>query len=918
MTATALPHRHRRGARLGAAPGVPLAWLMAIIVAVSAGLLPQPGHAQPAAGAAPPVSTAVVPRAGAQRVDAVEAELVADVSRAAPGQPFRIGLRLAHDPHWHTYWRNPGDSGLPTRFEPTGPDGTNFGDITWPAPRRMAIGDLANYGYEDELVLAREVVLPASFDAASARFTVLAQWLVCKDVCIPGEAALALDLPVGPAARSAEPAVVKLFDASERNAPQPGDRLEAGWWQQGTQALLLLPQDTAASHAEFFPSVEGGVRPAAPQSLVVAQLSPDAPQRRLALRLETVAGGAGDEGSLPQAAAGVLLLDGKAVEAGLQPLATAPEAGQVLAVAAVVPAAPAPARSLLDRLIGGKGGAATGAAAGSARSASTATGTGGRTDAAGAVAPGARPAATAASRPFPSSAGGGASGTLWIALAGALLGGLILNLMPCVFPVIGLKVLSFSQAAAGSPRLARRHALAFSGGVVLSFLALGLVMLALRQAGEAAGWGFQMQSPVFVGAMALLFVLIGLNLFGVFETGVLLTRLGLPSGGTGPVVGQDGGAGAVRAVPGGAATAGSFGNDVGNGVGNSFGTGVIAVLVATPCTAPFMGSAVGYTLASPPLQTLLIFAALGAGMALPYLVLGWAPRLLRVLPRPGPWLLVFKQLLAFPMLATAAWLAWVLTLQAGADGLLHLLMSAILLAFGAWIYGRAQQAAMGGRARPGVAGLAAAALAGALTVWQLVQIGSDAAALADAYPSASFAAAAGPVNTVGGGARAPGPSAPGLQGQSNDLSARAATSAAVDLEAGNSASPGSAGSSGIPGGADGAAHWQPWSVQKVSQSLARGRPVLVDFTAAWCISCQANKKLVLEREVVRRAFEAQEVTLLRADWTRRDPAITAELASFGRNGVPLYLVYHVAGEPPLMLPELLTVDIVLAALANGR
>src|SRR5690606_18919459 len=224
-------------------------------------------------------------------------------------------------------------------------------------------------------------------------------------------------------------------------------------------------------------------------------------------------------------------------------------------------------------------------------------------------------------------------------------------------------------------------------GVVLAFLALGVIMLALRFAGEAAGWGFQMQSPVFVGAMALLFVLIGLNLFGVFEAGVLLTRLTpAPSG-------------RVR------------------GLGSSFGTGVVAVLVATPCTAPFMGSAVGYTLGSPPLHTLLVFAALGIGMALPYLVLGWAPGLLRRLPRPGGWLLTFKQLLAFPMLATAAWLAWVLTLQAGADGLLRLLRAAILLAFAAWVYGRAQQATLGGRVRPGMVGFAAAAVAGILTLW---------------------------------------------------------------------------------------------------------------------------------------------------------------------------------------------------------
>ena len=836
-----------RVARIGAGRASLCASLLVMLAVVLAGMVPrlsfgQAAQATPAApvtSVAPSSQAAPVAKPGPRRVDAVEAELVADVARAAPGEPFRLGLRLAHDPHWHTYWRNPGDSGLPTRFEPTGPAGADYGDIAWPAPRRLAIGNLANYGYEGELILAREVVLPTGFDAATARFEVHAQWLVCKDVCIPGEAALALELPVGPQVQPAAPRLAKLFDASASDAPQASARIEAGWWQQDARAMLLLPEGMAAGRVEFFPYFEGIIRPAAPQSLRDGG--------RLALELETVATA---EGGVPAPPAGVLLLDGTAVEVGLQPLASEPAAGKVLSVAEVAPSAPPAGRSLLDRLRGGSGGESAPAA--------SATGVGAQ--------------ATAAARPFPSPAIGAASGTLTIALAGALLGGLILNLMPCVFPVIGLKVLSFSQAAAGSTRTARRHALSFSAGVVLAFLSLGMIMLALRFAGEAAGWGFQMQSPVFVGAMALLFVLIGLNLFGVFEAGVLLTRLTpAPSG-------------------------------RGEGLGSSFGTGVVAVLVATPCTAPFMGSAVGYTLGSPPLQTLLVFATLGIGMALPYLVLGWAPGLLRRLPRPGGWLLVFKQLLAFPMLATAAWLAWVLTLQAGADGLLRLLMAAILLAFAAWVYGRAQQAALGGRGRPGLVGFAAAAVAGTLTLWQLAQIGAMEPA-ANTVADAGSASPAAAVSANASNARPLGvPGAPGGLRASEEAMAASTSS----------------NGSGGPGESSDGPQWQPWSAEKVSQSLAQGRPVLVDFTAAWCISCQANKKLVLERDVVRRAFEARDVTLLRADWTRRDPAITAALASFGRNGVPLYLVYHSADQLPLMLPELLTVDIVLAALADGR
>ena len=321
---------------------------------------------------------------------------------------------------------------------------------------------------------------------------------------------------------------------------------------------------------------------------------------------------------------------------------------------------------------------------------------------------------------------------------------------------------------------------------------------------------------------------------------------------------------------------------------------MIAVLVATPCTAPFMGSAVGYTLGSPPLQTLLVFAALGVGMALPYLVLGSAPRLLRWLPRPGPWLLVFKQLLAFPMLATAAWLAWVLTLQAGADGLLRLLMSAILLGFAAWVYGRAQQAALR-RARRGPA-LSASRLPRGRCPDRLA-VGADRPDCIVRYAYGRQHGSAGRRSAAIRTADRCGALADGTDVRVGGRSSRSPALRPADA---------------------GVAQWQPWSSQKVAQSLAQGRPVLVDFTAAWCISCQANKKLVLERDIVRRAFDAQGVTLLRADWTRRDPAITAELARFGRNGVPLYLVYHAPDQPPLMLPELLTVDVVLAAIANGR
>ncbi|MEI7445963.1 MAG: thioredoxin family protein, partial [Burkholderiales bacterium] len=409
---------------------------------------------------------------------------------------------------------------------------------------------------------------------------------------------------------------------------------------------------------------------------------------------------------------------------------------------------------------------------------------------------------------------------LALALAFGLLGGVILNLMPCVFPVVGLKVLGFAQASAqahGAHRAMRAGAIAFAAGVLLSFWLLGGAMLALRAAGESVGWGFQLQSPGFVAAMALLFVAVGLNFSGVFEFGIALTRLG----GVG-----------------------------GSSLAGSFGSGVLAVLVATPCTAPFMGSALGFTLAQPAAFTLAVFTSIGLGMALPYLVLGFVPGWVARMPRPGRWMQTLRQVLAFPMYATAAWLAWVLVQQAGADAMLRLLLAAIALGAGAWAWGRWMN---GVPHRPVVAWSAAAAAA--LAVIALL------GPVIDAVPGEGVA----------------------------------------DAQRAAPAAPGSIG-------------WEPWSETRVAQGLDEGRTVFVDFTAAWCVSCQANKKLVLERDAVVQAMRERNVLALRADWTQRDPAITAALARHGRNGVPLYLVMRPGEAQARVLPELLTTSLVVDAI----
>ena len=413
------------------------------------------------------------------------------------------------------------------------------------------------------------------------------------------------------------------------------------------------------------------------------------------------------------------------------------------------------------------------------------------------------------------SAGGGGPLSLWSALAFAFVGGLLLNLMPCVFPVISLKILGFAKKAGEQPRIMRRHGGLFAAGVLVSFWVLAGLLLALRAAGESIGWGFQLQSPGFIAMMALLFVGIGLNLSGLFELGMGMT------------------------------TVGNSVQQKASGYGESFLTGVLATIVATPCTAPFMGAALGVALTMSPLASMSIFTALGAGMAAPYMVLSSVPALLRRLPKPGPWMETVKQLLAFPMFATALWLVWVFGQQVSIDGVAMLLGAFLLLALAGWVLGR----------------------------WPAMQVEGRA-----------WVASRAVVTTVVAGALALALLGAGTQTAASDAAGAAE------------------------------ANWQSFSTAQVDALRTEGTPVFIDFTAAWCLTCQVNKRTTLSTEAVQQAFADKSVTLVRADWTSRDSEITEALASFNRSGVPLYVLYPGDGGEPVVLPEVLTPQIVLDAL----
>jgi thiol:disulfide interchange protein DsbD len=393
----------------------------------------------------------------------------------------------------------------------------------------------------------------------------------------------------------------------------------------------------------------------------------------------------------------------------------------------------------------------------------------------------------------------------------AFLGGILLNLMPCVFPVLSLKVVSLTGHASERHWL-RVGGVAYTAGVVSSFVLLAALLLGLRAGGTQLGWGFQLQSPEFVAGLTLLFTVIGLNLFGVFEF-----RAVLP----GNLAGMRAAHPAV----------------------DSFLTGVLAVAVASPCTAPFMGVALGAALTLPAWQALAVFACVGLGMAAPYLLMTWWPALSRLLPRPGVWMQHFKVAMAFPMFATVIWLLWVLGQQVGIDGVAALLGLLLAVSLLAWVWG-AQD--FGPRSR-WVARALALVLAAITAAWAL----------------------------------------PALQ-------ERAGTPPVV---------------------AAAAAGWQPWSPQAVERALGDGHPVFVDFTAAWCVTCQFNKRGALGDAGVMADFRARGVVLMRADWTRHDPEISAELSRLGRSGVPVYLLLKPGGQPRL-LPELLNPAALREALAE--
>lgn len=534
--------------------------------------------------------------------DHTTVELVAESPTVAPGKPVTLALRLTPAAGWHTYWKNPGDSGLETSLDWTLPSGFTAGELAYPTPARIPFGELVNFGYAGDTTLLVTLTPPATLaPGAALPLKAKASWLVCDDQqCVPEDAELALTLTAGDGA--ADPAQAALFAAARAAMPLAVD-WPARFRINGDRFTLAVPLGVPARGIEqvyFFPLDDGALSYADMQDVVVDQDK---------LWLTTKAGYKTTLDRL----SGVLTIK----------LAGAPKANAYLLVASrdeeQATAIPAGAQAL------GKGNG----------------GNGGNND---------------NGAPTP-----GRGGTLLLAaLGGAVLGGLLLNLMPCVFPILSLKALSLARAGESDAH-ARIEALAYTAGVLATMAGLGGLLLVLRAGGDAVGWAFHLQDPRVVAVLALLMTAIGFNLAGLFEVNLGIAGSGQSLAGQGGVLG-------------------------------AFWTGALAVLVATPCTAPFMAASLGATLTLPAGLALLVYLSLGLGMALPFLAIGFLPALRRRLPRPGAWMDGFRRLLAFPMFATALWLFWVMGQQVGVDGMTLTLAVALLLALLLWSVGRAQAA----------------------------------------------------------------------------------------------------------------------------------------------------------------------------------------------------------------------------------
>jgi len=693
--------------------------------------------------------------------DPVHVELIYEEDSIQPGRPFWAAVRLSLKDKWHAYWKNPGDAGMAPSIEWTLPEGYHAGPIHWPTPERFVTDDAVVFGYHTEAVFLTEIT-PS--DHLSDKSTIQAniQWVVCSDeTCLPGESDVTATIPVSSNTPKPLSKWAKIF--AQTRELEPTQHAKVTVHRKNQLLELTVNHNNPLTHAYFCPEhmdmVDSRIE------AVVMQHPDRKDEYRIVLK--------DSEAHQNNTLKGVLvLLDGNSphrvvgaldVDVPITNL-SASDAPELISMANEAKLDEASVAAISPEFEGGLG----------------------------------------------------------FALILAFVGGMILNLMPCVLPVISFKVLSFVKLAGEKRSLIFKHGLAFSIGVLISFWALAGVMLILQAYGRTVGWGFQLQEPIFVATLAAFILVFALSLFGVFEVGAIF-----------------------------ASWAGTRSQKKSEGISGSFFSGILATAVATPCTGPFLGSAIGFAVTLPAFYALMIFTTLGLGMAFPYLLLAAFPSLLRFLPKPGNWMITFKEIMGFIMLATVLWLMWVFAAQTNSLATIVLLVSFFFFSIGCWIYGR-----WGTPVKKRLTRLISYAFTLSTFVFASYILYSSSTHWVVAYDEWDH-----------------------VHPEGDHI-----TNAEV---------------------------WEKFSPERIAELRSQGKPILVDFTAKWCLICQANH-LVLSTNNVQGRLEELGVVKMKADWTKSDPVITEELRKFGRNGVPLYLLYGPdPSQPPEVLPQVLTPDIVI-------
>lgn len=707
----------------------------------------------------------------------VKVKLIQEDETVQPGRPFWVALHLELEKDWHVYWKNPGDAGIPLKVEWTLPAGFEAGPLQWPFPEKFTAADMVGFGYTGEVTLLSLVTPPAQFDPQTQLdLQAKVNWLVCSSLtCQPGSATIASPFSASTEQPLINAQVATIFEQARARIPR--SHIEVKTISKQGIVQLEVPHRTGEVQSEirgayFFPEQQNMID----HSIEPTVDSNPGDTNRYFVNLK----GSDGIGAGSKSLKGVLVLHKQngsenSVEAFDIDSPIEENGDQELLSLMTLPQHTTPTLAIGNPPVLSE---------------------------------------------TPPSSSFSFEGGVTLAILFAFVGGMILNLMPCVLPVMSFKVMSFVKMAGQSRSLTLKHGLMFSLGVILSFWALASVMLMLRTYGQSVGWGFQLQEPLFVVVLASVLFIFALSLFGLFEWGMFFASW----------------AGQTQAET----------SQKSSGYTGSFFSGVLATAVATPCTGPFLGSAVGFAVTLPVFQSLLIFTSLGFGMSFPYLLLAAFPSFLRFMPKPGAWMETFKQLMGFLLLATVLWLMWVFSAQTDTFSLICLLTGFLCFSIGAWVYGRSCSPVANRRTR--------------LFGYILVLLFAFAGVKAILFPRASWDIQESSIEVKSSGSKWNG--------------------------------------------------WETFSPDRVAQLRSEGKPVLIDFTAKWCLICQTNH-MVLDSDDLQKQLDTLGVVRMKADWTKNDPMITEELSKFGRNSVPLYVFYGPDGkQDPIILPQVLTPDVV--------